>query len=72
MKKKVLSLLLIVAMFATMLTGCDSKIKDEIIVQAGYTKFNSKYMRILDLIPKEELEKLQNEASLIKTHGGVG
>lgn len=29
MKKKVLSLLLIVAMFATMLTGCDSKIKDE-------------------------------------------
>lgn len=29
MKKKVLSLLLVVAMFATMLTGCDSKIKDE-------------------------------------------
>ena len=29
MKKRVMSLLLIVAMLATMLTGCDSKIKDE-------------------------------------------
>ena len=29
MKKRVMSLLLIVAMFATMLTGCDTKIKDE-------------------------------------------
>ena len=29
MKKRVLSLLLIAAMFATMLTGCDNKIKDE-------------------------------------------
>lgn len=29
MKKKIISLLLIMAMLATMLTGCDSKIKDE-------------------------------------------
>ena len=30
MKKRVLSLLLITAILATMLTGCDNKIKDEI------------------------------------------
>lgn len=47
-------------------------IKEEVIVQAGYTKFKSYKMRIIDLISTEELEKLQEEANLIITHGGVG
>ena len=34
-----------------------SKIKDEIIVQAGYTKYKSKNMRVFGLIPQEELER---------------
>lgn len=47
-------------------------IKDEVIVQAGYTKYSSDNMKILTLISKEELEKLQEQADLIITHGGVG
>lgn len=47
-------------------------IKEEVIVQAGYTKFESKNMKILDLISKEQLEELQKEARIIITHGGVG
>ena len=47
-------------------------IQEEVIVQAGYTQYTSKNMKILGLIAKEELEKLQNKADLIITHGGVG
>lgn len=47
-------------------------IKEKVIVQAGYTKFESKNMEIFDLITKEKLEKLQEKANLIITHGGVG
>ena len=47
-------------------------ITDEVIVQAGFTKIESKDMKILSLIDKEELSKLQDEADLIITHGGVG
>ena len=50
----------------------DGTIKEEVIAQVGYTKFESKNMKIFDLIPKEKLEKLQEEANLIITHGGVG
>ena len=47
-------------------------IQEDVIVQAGYTKFESKHMQIFDLIPKEKLEELQEKANLIITHGGVG
>lgn len=47
-------------------------IEDEVVVQAGYTKYKSNNMKIFDLINKEELEKLQEKANLIITHGGVG
>lgn len=50
----------------------DGIITEEVIVQAGYTKFESTKMKIFDLIPKEELENLQQNANLIITHGGVG
>ncbi len=47
-------------------------INEEVIVQAGYTKYESEKMKILTLISKEELEKYQEQAELIITHGGVG
>ena len=47
-------------------------INEEVIVQAGYTKFKSHKMRIIDFISKEQLDKFQDEADLIITHGGVG
>ena len=47
-------------------------IKEEVIVQAGYTKFETNKMKIIDLMSKEQLEKFQDEADLIITHGGVG
>lgn len=50
----------------------DATIREEVIVQAGYTKFQSHRMRIIDLMSKEQLDKFQDEADLIITHGGVG
>ncbi len=51
----------------------EKKVIDEkVIVQVGYTKYESKNMKIFDLIPEEELEKYQEQADLIITHGGVG
>ena len=47
-------------------------IKEEVIVQAGYTKFKSKHMKIFDLISTKKLEELQDKANIIITHGGVG
>ncbi len=47
-------------------------IDDEVVVQAGFTKFDSKDMKIFSMIDKEKFSKLQDEADLIITHGGVG
>lgn len=47
-------------------------VNEKILVQAGYTKYESKNMRIFDLIPQEELDRYQEQADLIITHGGVG
>ncbi len=46
-------------------------IKEEVIVQAGYTKYKSENMKIYDLVPKDEIEQWQEKADLIITHGGV-
>lgn len=48
-------------------------IKDEIIVQAGYSSdYQSKYMKIFDLLPMDEFSKLMSKCDLLITHGGVG
>lgn len=47
-------------------------ITEKVMVQEGYTKYESNNMRIFDLIPQEELERYQEQADLIITHGGVG
>lgn len=48
------------------------KINQEVIVQAGYTKYQSEHMRIFDLIPMDEFNELIKNCSLLITHGGVG
>ena len=47
-------------------------INEKVVVQARHTKYESKNMQIFSLIPQEELEKYQEKADLIITHGGVG
>lgn len=50
----------------------NSNIKDEIIVQAGHTKYKSKKMNIIDFLSFDEMEKLIDKADIIITHGGTG
>jgi len=50
----------------------NSNIKDEIIVQAGFTKFESKKMKIFDFIDYDEMNKYIDKADLIITHAGTG
>ncbi len=47
-------------------------IKEKVVVQAGYTKYNSYNMEIFDLISNDKLNKLMDDADIIITHGGVG
>ena len=52
----------------------DNKIiKEEVIVQAGSSSdFKSNDMKIFDLIPMDEYDKLIEECDVLITHGGVG
>lgn len=47
-------------------------IKEEVIAQKGYTKFESNKIKLFDEVPLEEMKKLINKANIIITHGGVG
>ena len=47
-------------------------ITDKVIVQAGYTKYESKNMEIFDYVPTDELDKYIDKADYIITHAGVG
>lgn len=47
-------------------------INDRVIVQSGYTKYESNKMEIFPLIDRKEFEKIIQEADLLITHGGVG
>lgn len=50
----------------------NGNIKDKVVVQAGCTKYDTKDMKIFDLIPLEDFDKLMGECDLLITHGGVG
>lgn len=50
----------------------NGNIKEKVIAQKGYTKFESKDMILYNQVPIEEMRKLINSADLIITHGGVG
>ena len=47
-------------------------IKEKIIVQAGSTKYKSKYMEIYDYLDMKSFNKYIHDANYIITHGGVG
>lgn len=49
------------------------KIKDEVVVQAGFSKdYKSNNMKIFELISKEEFDNLIEKCDILITHGGVG
>lgn len=50
----------------------NGNIKQRVVVQAGCTKYTSKNMEIVDLLPREEFDRLISECDLLITHGGVG
>lgn len=47
-------------------------LEDKIIVQAGFTKFESKYMEVLSQIEYTKFNDYLAKADIIITHGGVG
>lgn len=51
----------------------ENKIKEEVIVQAGSSSdYQSKHMKIFDLIPIDDFQELISKCNLLITHGGVG
>ena len=50
----------------------NGNIKEEVIVQKGYTKFESENMTLYNQLPLDEIKELTENANLIITHGGVG
>ena len=47
-------------------------IKEKVIVQSGFTKYNSKRMKVIDLMSMDDFNKYIKECNLLVTHGGVG
>lgn len=47
-------------------------IKDSVVVQSGYTKYESKNMDIIDLMPMDVFNKNISDCDILITHGGVG
>ena len=47
-------------------------IKDKVVVQSGYTKYESENMDIIDLMPMDLFSKNINDCDILITHGGVG
>ena len=47
-------------------------IQEEVIVQAGFTKYESDVMKVIDYVDREQIEEYLSSASLLITHGGAG
>lgn len=54
----------------------NGNITEEVVVQAGYTKFEpstkKQQIKIFNTVPKDELEKMIEKANIVISHGGVG
>lgn len=48
----------------------DGKIKEEVIMQKGYTDYEPKHCKSEELISFEEMQKNITEARIVVTHGG--
>lgn len=44
----------------------------EIIAQAGYSKYDSKKVKIYDFMPQEDIDKYIQNSEFVICHGGVG
>jgi len=63
--------------FSRLLRAVEREIKnenihDKVVVQAGHTKYSSKYMEVFDFVSADELDDLVKKADIVITHGGVG
>lgn len=63
--------------FARLLRALDAHcasgaLEDAIVVQAGFTRFESSHLKIVPYFTQAELDALRADAELIITHGGVG
>lgn len=47
-------------------------IKEKVIVQAGYTEFESNNMEIYKLLPMDKFDDYMKKCDLLITHAGVG
>lgn len=50
----------------------DGVITEEVIVQCGNTKYKSKNMKMVNLLPIDEFKNIISSARVIIAHGGVG
>lgn len=48
----------------------DGIIKEEVIVQTGYSTYEPKYCKFFKLIPYQDMVKYVNDARIVITHGG--
>ena len=48
----------------------DGIIKEDVIIQTGFSTYQPKYCKSSKLIPYEEMIKYSKEASIVITHGG--
>ncbi|MDE5566597.1 MAG: hypothetical protein K2I77_06385 [Anaeroplasmataceae bacterium] len=48
----------------------DNILTEEVIIQKGYTSYQPEHCKCYDFLPYEEMQKYQEEARLIITHGG--
>lgn len=45
---------------------------DEIIVQSGYTKYESNRLKLIDFVSFEKMEEYIDKSEFVISHGGVG
>lgn len=54
----------------------NENIKEEVIIQAGYTKFEPQTkkqdIKVFNTIPKKELDDIIDKSNIVISHGGVG
>lgn len=48
------------------------KIKEEVVVQLGNTKYKSEFIKCIDFMSMEDFDKYLQNCSYLITHGGVG
>ena len=50
----------------------NGEINEKVVVQSGYTKFESEDMEIFDYMLKDDFDNFMKNCDILITHGGVG